>query len=235
VLDALLKLYPHQATIEVVDQILPMPAPALASDGERAFHPQVSRAVRLWPHLYDTSGFFAAKIGKRGAVDVQLSDPPARSLQSAGFVRTSGRETAGVCDYLLQVYGFDFEAVAERQALALWENQGVVYAIPDLFLAHFPDLPCVATGMRVGEWSKGVFAPSHELVARFSAQFVDCRLTLADDQVAVWLGGRDLRGVKAHHPSGATILLEDERGRFLGLGQVQSNRIKNLLPRRLVY
>ncbi|MGH2592120.1 MAG: NOL1/NOP2/sun family putative RNA methylase, partial [Anaerolineae bacterium] len=58
VVEALLNLYPQQATVEAVDRILPIPAPGLASDGERAFHPQVPRAVRLWPHLYDTSGFF---------------------------------------------------------------------------------------------------------------------------------------------------------------------------------
>ncbi|MBN1812264.1 MAG: NOL1/NOP2/sun family putative RNA methylase [Anaerolineae bacterium] len=235
VLDVLLNLYPYQAMIETVDHLLPTPAPALASDGERSFHPQVRRGVRLWPHLYDTSGFFAALILKSGSVDVQPSRPPARSLESAGFARMSQRDTASVCDHLLQAYGFDFEAVIERQALALWEHKGSIYAIPEPFLTHFADLPCVATGMQVGEQGEGEFAPSHELVARFGAQFTGCRLTLADDQAAVWLGGRDLRGLESHHPLGATILLEDERGRFLGLGKVQGNRIRNLLPQRLVY
>ena len=55
VIDALLKRYPHQATIEAVDRILPLPAPALTNEGEREFDPEVGKAVRLWPHLYDTS------------------------------------------------------------------------------------------------------------------------------------------------------------------------------------
>jgi 16S rRNA (cytosine1407-C5)-methyltransferase len=235
VLDALLGRYPNRATIEVVDHVLPTPAPALTSDGARAFHPQVARAVRLWPHLYDTSGFFAAKIGKQDSVDVQPSVPPARPLESAGFAPLDRPETARVCDRLFQVYGFDLTAVVERQALALWGHAGVVYAIPELFLAHFADLPCVMTGMRIGEQGDGEFVPSHELVARFGAQFSRRRLALSDEQAAVWLGGRDLRGLESRHPMGATILLEDGRGRFLGLGQVQTNRIRNLLPRRLVY
>ncbi len=235
VLDALLKRYPHRATVEPVDRLLPTPAPALASDGERVFHPQVQRAVRLWPHLYDTSGFFAALVRKHGPVDVQPSDVPARPLESAGFAPMSQPETASVCDHLLQVYGFDFQAVVEQQALVLWEHKASVYAVPERFLAHFAGLPCVMTGMRVGEQSGGGFAPSHEFVARFGTQFTGCRLTLADDQVQAWLGGRDLRGLEPQHPLGATILLEDESGRFLGLGKVQGNRIRNLLPRRLVY
>ena len=144
-------------------------------------------------------------------------------------------EAVRVCDHLLQAYGFNFEAVVERQALALWEHRGAVYAIPELFLSRFADLPCVATGMRVGEQDDGGFVPSHELVARFGTRFTGRRLTLADDRVRVWLGGRDLRGLESHHPLGTTILLEDEQGRFLGLGKVQGNRIRNLLPRRLVY
>ena len=236
VLDALLNLYPHQATIEAVGHLLPVPAPALASDGERVFHTQVRRAIRLWPHLVDTSGFFAALIRKQGSVNAQPSQPPVRSLEGAGFARMGQRETASVCDRLLQDYGFDFEAVIERQALALWERGELIYAIPELFLVHFADLPCVSTGMQVGELDEGTgVIPSHELVARFGAQFAGRRLTLAKDQVGVWLGGRDLRGVQTAYASGEIILLEDERIRFLGLGKVLSERIRNLLPRRLVY
>ncbi|MFL7795119.1 MAG: NOL1/NOP2/sun family putative RNA methylase [Anaerolineae bacterium] len=235
VLDALLNLYPHQATIEAVDHVLLAPAPALASAGERVFHPQVSHAVRLWPHLYDTSGFFAAKIGKLDSVDVRPADPPGRSLESIGFVRMGQREMADVCDHLLQVYGFDFEAVIERQALVLWEHKRSVYAIPELFLASFANLPCVATGMHIGDQGEGGFEPSHALVARFSERFSERRLVLADDHVGVWLGGRDLRGVQTTYALGEVILLEDQKSRFLGLGKVLSKRVRNLLPRRLIY
>ena len=236
VLDALLSLYSHQATIETADHLLPVPAPALASDGGRVFHPKVRRAIRLWPHLLDTSGFFAALIRKSDSVDARPSQPPVRSLGDAGFARMGQRETASVCDRLLRDYGFDFEAVIERQALALWERGGMIYAIPELFLAHFADLPCVSAGMQVGELDEGTgVIPSHELVARFSAQFAGRRLTLADDRAEVWLGGRDLRGVQTVYVPGEIILLEDERSRFLGLGKVLDKRIRNLLPRRLVY
>jgi 16S rRNA (cytosine1407-C5)-methyltransferase len=241
VLDALLSLYPQQATIEAVDHILPDPARALASDGERAFHPEVHRAVRLWPHLYDTSGFFAALIRKtdsmspRDSIASQPSHPPARPLAEAGFAALGRREAADVFDALLLAYGFDFRAVVERQCLALWAHGKSVYAIPELFLSRFGDLPCAATGMLVGERSEDGFVPSHELVARFGAQFTGRRLALADDQAGIWLAGRDLRGVQTLYPLGTVILLEDERSRFLGRGKVLSKRIRNLLPRRLVY
>jgi 16S rRNA (cytosine1407-C5)-methyltransferase len=235
VLDALLSLYPQQVTIEAVDHILPIPAPALASDEERMFHPEVRRAVRLWPHLYDTSGFFAALIRKRDSIAGSSDHPPARPLAEAGFAPLSQREAAGVFDALLLTYGFDLQVVVECQRLALWAHGESVYAIPELFLSRFGDLPCAATGMLVGERSEDGFVPSHELVARFGAQFTGCRLTLANDQAGIWLAGRDLRGAQTPYPLGTTVLLEDERGRFLGRGKALRKRIRNLLPRRLVY
>lgn len=234
VLDAFLSLHP-QATIEPVDDVLSKPAPALESYGERMFHPDVGHAVRLWPHIYDTAGFFAALIRKQDSVAVQPSDPPARPLASVGFDPMSQEGVMWLCDRLLQSYGFDLGVVIERQSLTLWMYEASAYAIPQRFVAQFADLPCVATGMRLGERVGEDFVPSHELVARFGAWFTDCRLRLSEQQREVWLAGREMRGMATGHPAGTIVLLEDERGRFLGLGKVLPNRIRNLLPRRLIY
>ena len=50
VLDALLNRYPQQIALESVERVLPIPAPGLTHAGEQVFHPDVSKAVRLWPH-----------------------------------------------------------------------------------------------------------------------------------------------------------------------------------------
>lgn len=235
VLDALLNLYPQQATIEAPHCTLPIPAPGLPSNGEQVFHAQVRRAVRLWPHLYDTTGFFAASIRKHDSVPVQPHPPPRRPLARTGLKATTGREKADVVDYLQQVFGFDLTAILEAQALTLWQHRSSVYAIPEQFLSRFADLPCVTVGMLVGNRSPKGFIPSHELVARFNSRFTERPLALADEQAAIWLAGRDLRGVdRQSYPLGAIILLEDGKRRFLGRGKVLNKRIRNLLPKRLV-
>jgi NOL1/NOP2/fmu family ribosome biogenesis protein len=145
------------------------------------------------------------------------------------------QEVARVFDHELQSYGFDLEAVVEGQELTLWAHGGAVYAIPQPFIARFADLPCVATGMQVGEWVEDEFVPSHELAARFSTELTGRRLLLSDEQSAMWLAGREIRGLAMDFPTGTVVLLDDARGRFLGLGKVLPNRIRNLLPRRLIY
>ncbi len=232
VLDALLRRFPGQAEIESVDRVLPNPAPALASDGAREFDPQVTRAVRLWPHLYDTSGFFAALIRKRDSLPVQPSAPPTRTLEQAGFTKLTCAEHAEVVERLRGEFDFDLNALIERQALELWQRGKSVYAFPELFLARFADVPCAAAGMLIGERGDG-FAPSHEFAARFGAQFGARRLCLGDDQIEKWLAGYDLREPgAAPYSAGTIVLVEDSRGRFLGRGKVLRDRIRNMLPKK---
>jgi 16S rRNA (cytosine1407-C5)-methyltransferase len=236
VLDALLKRYPQQATIEAPARVLAVQAPGLASDGERVFHTEVRRAVRLWPHLYDTAGFCAALVRKRDSVAVETGSPPSRPLAKVGLEAMSRQEVTGIVDDLRQAFGFDLRVVLDTQALTLWIRGQSVYAIPELFLSRLADLPCVAMGMLVGQRSQDGFIPSHELVARFDAQFTRRRLRLSDEQVKVWLAGRDLRGLGVDpFPSGAIVVMEDDKQRFLGRGKIQRGRIRNLLPRRLIY
>ena len=232
VLDALLTRYPAQAGIEAVERILPTPAPGLAADGETTYHPEIRHAVRLWPHLYDTSGFFAALVRKRDSLPVQPSTPPTRTLEQTGFTKLTRAEHAEVAGRLRSEFGFDLNALIERQALELWKRGKSVHAFPELFLARFADLPCAGVGLLIGERSDD-FVPSHEFAARFSAQFGARRLCLDDDRVDKWLAGYDLRepGI-APYPAGTIVLVDDSRGRFLGRGKVLRDRIRNMLPKK---
>ena len=235
VLDELLKAYPQQAEIETVDHLPELArAPGLPSNGTRPFDPGVRRAIRLWPHLYQTSGFFAARIRKTGSIPVRPDTPPARPWAQTGLAPLARGDRARVIADLLQGYGFDLEAVMEAQGLALWAREGLVHAISERLAAQFPDLPHAAVGFLIGQWAEGQFIPSHELVTRFATRFVGRRVPLSDEQAALWREGRDLREMlDLPYPPGTVILLEDSRGRFLGRGKVLRDRIRNLLPRRV--
>ena len=122
------------------------------------------------------------------------------------------------------------------QALTLWQRDRSVYAIPERLVAQFAALPYAAAGLMIAQQDEDRFIPSHELITRYFAQFVRPRLALAADQRALWLEGRELRNTAdIPYPPGTIILLEDERGRFLGRGKVLRDRVRNLLPKRITY
>jgi 16S rRNA (cytosine1407-C5)-methyltransferase len=230
VIDALLRAYPQQAVIESVENIVT--APALMNDGDIHFSADVAHAVRLWPHLYDTSGFFAALIRKRESIEASSSLPPQRTLAHAGFAPLNETQQREVINALLNGYGFDLRGVLEGQRLELLKRSDSVYTMPAQFIAHFGDFPCIAIGMLIGEWIDGAFVPSHELIARFSSQFTGRRFHLDSEHVKQWLNGLDLRSVMPPYPAGSIILIEDEQHRFIGRGKVLRERLRNLLSKR---
>jgi 16S rRNA (cytosine1407-C5)-methyltransferase len=231
VIDALLRKYPQQFVIESVERVLPVPAPGVVHDGDLAFHPDVRHAVRLWPHLYDTSGFFAALIRKPSATSSEGAAPPERSLNRAGFSPIKEAQRRAVVVQLHDTYGFNLESVLEQQRLKLLQRNDSIYAVPEQLLTHFGDFPCIAIGVLIGEWHESILIPSHELIARFSTQFAGQRFALTGDQVKTWLNGGDLRGVDTSYPVGSIIVLEDDKRRFIGRGKVLRERVRNLLPR----
>lgn len=232
VLDALLTRYPQQIAIESVDRILPIPAPGLTRDGDQIFHPDMNQSVRLWPQLYDTSGFFAALIRKRDTIAGEQTSQPERSLTRAGFATLKETQHRALSAALIDTYGFDLDAVLEKQHLELLLRGNAIYAVPDQLVAHFADFPCIAIGMLVGDWVAERFVPSHELIARFSTQFTHQRFALSSEQVKVWWNGGDLRGIDLPYSMGSIVLMEDDQRRYLGRGKVLRERVRNFLPRR---
>ncbi len=227
VLSELLRRYPHQARIEAIDH-LPVARSGLI---DTAYHPDTARAIRLWPHHFQTSGFFAARLRKIDVVPIMTNDsvPMVDSL----MVLDSRRERQ-IVDELLQVYGFDLRAVIAQHDLVLYERGQYVYAAPQALLTHFDMLPHRSAGLMIGQLETKGFMPSHELITRFEHQFVTGWLDLSDEQCRIWLAGRDLRHITTTLPTRTIALLRDEQGRFVGRGKVLPDRIRNLLPKRIV-
>jgi 16S rRNA (cytosine1407-C5)-methyltransferase len=234
VLQALLERYGEAVRIASVAQVVG--APALTADGERRFHPSVGRAVRLWPHLYDTTGFFAALTEKGESVPTQAQPYPTRSLRERGFEPLPAGEREALLDGLRQTYGLEMGKVLAAGELSLWRRREGVYALPEAYLVHFEGLPVVAAGMLVAEWKGEALTPSHELVGRFWREFKAGRLTVTVAEGERWLQGQELRGApRGGFERGTVVLVEDELGRPLGRGKVLGDRVRNLLPRRLIY
>lgn len=240
VLEALLQKFGSAVKIENLAKHLPSPAPALSSaeiNGQRiAFADEIQGAARLWPHLFDTSGFFAALITKVSSVEATPIERPARPLRKTGLAAVKHKEANDLIDLLHQRYGFDFQPVLERQNLSLWKNKDILYAIPQRWFDLFSEIPFQSIGMRIGRETRDGFIPSHEWVSRFGNFFTAGYTLLEEEQASAWLRGEDMRGKPdTVLPKGAIILVRDRSGRIFGRGKVLADRLKNLLPSRLVY
>ncbi len=232
ILDGLLARFPGEVAVESVEHA--PDAPGLETDGTRIFNPAVRRAVRLWPHRYQTSGFFAARLRKLEAVPVAPDERPARPWAQSGLAPLSRAEIARLSAQWGTLYGFDLDALLATGGLTLWARERLLFAVPERLIALFGDVPHASAGFLIGGEMDGAAAPSHELITRFSRAFSSARLSLDEAQVTLWRQGRDLRPVPdVPYPPGTVVLLHDERGRFVGRGKLLRDRVRNLLPRRV--
>lgn len=235
VLDALLNEYP--GTFEVFDlsQRLTSPAPALKQYGEQTFNPQVQGAARLWPHRFGTAGFFAALLIKTGEIDALVEKPPYRPLEQVGQSPVGNNAQKALSSWLFDTYGFDLLGLMKEYDLDLWRRSSTLYAVPAAFLRDFRALPAQLLGLPLGEEGPDGLVLSHEWVARFGLSFNASKLTLPADLVPAWLRGEDLHSPPEHaYPKGRIVVVTDDLGRNLGRGKILTERLKNLLPTRVI-
>ncbi len=231
VIDAILTRFGSQ--VEVVQtNIL---APGLLANGAQQFNPEVQKSVRLWPNRLRTAGFFACLLQKKAALDLPVASAPSRPLERTGFNPLPQKETRSLAQALLTEYEFDLVSVMEQIQLELVGYGQRVFAFPQRMLNEFSSLPVQSAGLLVGEETGEGFVPAHDWVSRFFSAFTANRVEVPETEIDAWLRGENLPAASFPHlPENATVLMVDSDGRFLGRGRVTADRIKNLLPHRLV-
>ena len=235
VLDQLLSHYPQAVRICPLEERIGRPAPALTEAFGQVFNPQVQNAARLWPHRFGTSGFFSALIKKTNSIDSAWEAAPSRPLSAVGQQPVFRKERAELTTFLDHSYGISLESILEMYSLDLWRSQAAIFAVPIRFMANFKNLPCQLLGIKLTEDSSTGWIPAHEWVSRFGNLFTNGLVEIDQEQSQLWLQGNDLYGTFPAEsvPANGVVVVKDKAGRIFGRGHVQSDRLRNLLPRRL--
>jgi 16S rRNA (cytosine1407-C5)-methyltransferase len=235
VLDLVLGMFPGQVQIDDLSVDRRITAPGLSSDGNRIFHPSVKNAFRLWPHSYQTAGFFAARLKKNDEipVDRDLTQNVIHSGKIPALLPDS--EGKSLSDFFQDQYGIDLSRLMETYQLLLTRLGSRIQLTPDGLNVHFSSLPNLSSGMTLAEETPRGLEISHEFCSRFEKQISCGCIAISDHQKQVWLRGEDIpRDSLSTQAGNRIVILRDQNGDFLGRGRVTSERIKNLLPRRVL-
>ena len=232
VLDQLLNTYSTAFHIDDVSHILVKDARALVEYQEMPLSKSIVNAARLWPQIFHTAGFFAARLTKIDAMDFPTAPLPERIHDPRHLVELSHDALDALGDFLLNEYGFIVSDWLADQHLAIYQHNQYLFAIPDAFFRLFPYLPFQSLGMMVAEQVESGYAISHEFSARFGDRFTKGFLVIDESQVQAWLRGESL--ITATSRDDRILLLRTPHGQNLGRGKCSSGRIKNLLPRRVL-
>ena len=228
VVNQILQKYGSKISVANAQERLPYPAPGLTSDGTQAFDPSLTGSIRLWPHRYETAGFFAALICKLDSFSDRRSEIPFRSWEKSGFAEMNMAMQEKIDAFFDDQFAFLLKPVMEKYDCSLWQRENEVWALPNRYVNEFSSLPCKSAGMKVATLAASGWIPDNDWMSRFFRDMKKNRCPLDDDQAARWLHGEDLPSAGENFPKGTILLMVDACETYLGCGFVSSGRIRNL-------
>ena len=234
VLDNILKLYGSAIQIETADEILHKSAAGITFYGELAFDPQVRNAVRLWPFNFGTAGFFAASIRKISTVPNKPKTAPDRPLSQAGWFMLDNSERKKLLNWVDQIYGIDLDQIMLENKLQIWQFKDSLHLFPEKFIKMFPNFPVQSLGIPLCEIFAEEYVLSHEFVTRFGKQAIKNVHFLKEDQLWSWMRGEDLTMPEQSDNISSTLIIKDDLERVFGIGKLTNNRLRNMLPKRVM-
>jgi 16S rRNA (cytosine1407-C5)-methyltransferase len=193
------------------------------------------KAVRLWPHIFGTTGFFSARFTKQAPIMLSEDGESVHSGRKLGRKNLlSLKEQQFICNWIKSFYGFDLEAVLQTQRATLMESGNGILLVPERLFSEFTGLPLSSFGLNSFKRIPDGFQISHEYAARFGHLFKDGIAVLDEEQSHAYWKRQDIFNYHASSAIvGETLLAKDESGRVLGRAKALKDRLKNLLPPRL--
>ncbi len=232
VVSALLNLYPDAFQVDNFENRVPI-ASGLSSFEGQIFDASIKNSWRVWPHIFDTNGFFAVHLRKTAAIPANPLQPPSRPFIATGFTPASPKLTADLDAQISDLYGVSLIQNLAQSGLTLFQRAESLHLVPEAYLDHFASLPFHSLGMPFGKLFHGNIALSVDLINRFGDRFISNTWTIPAEWVASWLFGQDLRNLDfSNLRQGSIVQVRDEIGRNLGAGKLSTNRLRNLLPNR---
>ncbi len=183
--------------------------------------------LHVWPHIYDSEGFFVAALRKIGP-----TTPPEvkKRLGKFPFIRPTRQKEAELYAYFEQKFG-----IANISGM-LYQRDQDFWLFPDPIKALIPKIRFSRLGIKIAEeFGKGRrsgFKSTHEFLTLFGAHATKNVLSLNAQQAQAFYQGRDIRDLNHKFETGEVLL--SYRNIIIGFGKVLNNRIKNNLPRELI-
>ncbi|NRD73689.1 16S rRNA (cytosine(1407)-C(5))-methyltransferase RsmF [Shewanella sp. VB17] len=179
--------------------------------------------LHVWPQIYDSEGFFIAKIRK--VTDVERQKPIPKQQKNFPFSPACTKVKTELANYFTHTFGI------------ILPNDGLIM-VRDLEYWLFPaaianligKMRFQRIGIKLADGLKKGFKIRHEAIIALANQ-QQC-IELDSSQAIQYLMGRDIPLQDEQQPQGEVIL--SYHGCPLGLAKHLGKRLKNNLPRELV-
>ena len=205
--------FPNAVEFESLVDLFPEAKQALTKEG----------FLHVFPQIYDTEGFFVAKIRKKTSVPVTLADKKPRKFP---FAPLNKKDTELTQSALMQSFGLTIS-----NSLRLWSRDQEIWLFPEDVIPLIERIKFDRIGLKLAQRHKNGFKWQHEAVVALCQKQQPIKIELSTEEAVRWYKGQDIRPDCAAGKGETTIYYQ---GYAIGIGKWIGNKIKNCLPREMV-
>ncbi|MCE9678348.1 16S rRNA (cytosine(1407)-C(5))-methyltransferase RsmF [Shewanella sp. AS1] len=178
--------------------------------------------LHVWPQIYDSEGFFVAKIRK--VADIARLKPEPKPQKNFPFTAVSKKQQQALSDYFST---FDIKL---EQHGTLMQRDDEFWLFPDNILPLIGKIRFQRIGIKLANAIKKGFKVKHEAIIALAKS--DRTIPLDELQATQYLMGRDIQLESPTKAQGEQVV--SYHGASLGLVKHLGSKLKNNLPRELV-
>lgn len=181
--------------------------------------------LHVWPQVYDSEGFFIARIKKQKSIEYQV-DNPFKKLGKFPFEPINSKNKKALeqkLDHQFAFKGFKQGCLYQRNETIWYFPEGIEQLGGNIKLSRI--------GLKIAEVLRKGFKLHHDLAVHFGKNFSQQIIELSEQQTIEYLRGVDIRPETIEAEAGEVLLTY--QGQALGFAKNLKNRLKNQLPREL--
>ncbi len=179
--------------------------------------------LHVWPQIFDSEGFFIAKITK--TCDVERQKPEPKKQKNFPFTPIASKVELELRQYFKQTFGID---IPTNDMLMVRDLE--YWLFPARMSTLIGKMRFQRIGIKLADGLKKGFKARHEAIVALAEKSTGYELSQA--QAIQYLMGRDIPLTDGGKPQGELIVTYHESA--LGVAKHLGSRLKNSLPRDLV-
>ena len=213
VIATLAQRYPEQFEPISLERLFEHSARALTKEGY----------LHVWPHYYDSEGFFVAALRKTGA---SMATPKVnKRIKPFAYQAASKKQQAAIQAHFTQQFGIQ---LPESHSVYLKGQD--YWLLPNSFLRVKDEMRFERVGIKLAEEFKQGFRTSHDAITALGPLVSKNLVELDHQQAHQYYQGKDI----SYPNNSQGELAVCYQGQIIGLGKWVRNKIKNGYPRELV-
>ena len=205
--------YPEAVEFESLATLFPDADKACTAEG----------FLHVWPQIYDSEGFFIAKIKK--IADIERAVPEPKRQKNFPFSATSDKQITALEEYVQSSFGINL-----TEHGVIMQRDDEYWLFPHNIMPLIGKIRFQRIGIKIADALKKGFKARHEAIIALAATTNSIEL---DEQQAIsYLMGRDIMLDAKVPPMGEQLVSYHQAN--LGIVKHLGNKLKNSLPRELV-